>query len=50
VDLEALLEEPVEPPDRVLAKYSFDTSASQVYNLFKTIVGAGSARPYRAKL
>jgi glycosyltransferase involved in cell wall biosynthesis len=35
VDLDALLSEPVEKPDAVLAKYSFDTSAEKVYNLIK---------------
>jgi glycosyltransferase involved in cell wall biosynthesis len=33
VDLDALLREPVEKPDEILAKYSFDKSARMVYNL-----------------
>jgi glycosyltransferase involved in cell wall biosynthesis len=33
VDLDALLEEPVEPPDAILEKYSYDTAAQQVYKL-----------------
>jgi len=33
VDLDALLCEPVEKPDSILAKYSYDTSAEKVYNL-----------------
>jgi glycosyltransferase involved in cell wall biosynthesis len=35
VDLDALLGEPVEKPDAILAKYSYDTSAEKVYNLIK---------------
>jgi len=35
VDLDALLREPVEKPDAILAKYSYDTSAGKVYNLIK---------------
>jgi len=35
VDLDALLREPVEKPDAILAKYSYDTSAEKVYNLIK---------------
>jgi len=35
VDLDAFLSEPVEKPDAVLAKYSYDTSAEKVYNLIK---------------
>jgi glycosyltransferase involved in cell wall biosynthesis len=35
VDLDALLREPVEKPDALLAKYSYDTSAEKVYNLIK---------------
>jgi len=35
VDLDALLREPVENPDAILAKYSYDTSAEKVYNLIK---------------
>jgi glycosyltransferase involved in cell wall biosynthesis len=35
VDLDALLSEPIEKPDAILAKYSYDTSAQMVYNLIK---------------
>ena len=35
VDLDALLGEPVEKPDAILAKYSYDTSAEKVYKLIK---------------
>jgi glycosyltransferase involved in cell wall biosynthesis len=35
VDLDALLNEPVEKPEAILAKYSYDTSAEKVYNLIK---------------
>jgi len=35
VDIDALLSEPVEKPDAILAKYSYDTSAHMVYNLIK---------------
>jgi len=35
VDLDALLCEPVEKPDAILAKYSYDTSAEKVYKLIK---------------
>jgi glycosyltransferase involved in cell wall biosynthesis len=35
VDLDALLNEPVEKPDAIMAKYSYDTSAAMVYNLIK---------------
>jgi glycosyltransferase involved in cell wall biosynthesis len=35
VDLDALLKEPVEKPDAVLAKYSYDASAGLVYKLIK---------------
>ena len=35
VDLDALLREPVEKPDAILAKYSYDVSARLVYNLIK---------------
>jgi len=37
VDLDALLSEPVEKPDAILAKYSYDTSAEKIYNLIKEI-------------
>jgi glycosyltransferase involved in cell wall biosynthesis len=36
VDLDVLLAEPVEAPDKILEKYSFDTAARQVYDLIKT--------------
>jgi glycosyltransferase involved in cell wall biosynthesis len=35
VDLDALLRQPVEKPDAILAKYSYDTSARMVYNLIQ---------------
>jgi glycosyltransferase involved in cell wall biosynthesis len=35
VDLDALLCQPVEKPDAILAKYSYDASARMVYNLIK---------------
>jgi glycosyltransferase involved in cell wall biosynthesis len=35
VDLDELLREPVERPDEILAKYSYDNSARQVYELIK---------------
>jgi glycosyltransferase involved in cell wall biosynthesis len=35
VDLDALLDEPVENPDAILAKYSYDISAEKVYNLIQ---------------
>jgi glycosyltransferase involved in cell wall biosynthesis len=35
VDLDELLEQPVEKPDAVLAKYSYDTAAGQVYALMR---------------
>ena len=37
VDLDALLEEPVESPDAILEKYSYDTAARQVYELIRGI-------------
>jgi glycosyltransferase involved in cell wall biosynthesis len=33
IDLEKLLQEPVESPDGILEKYSYDTAAKQVYGL-----------------
>jgi glycosyltransferase involved in cell wall biosynthesis len=36
VNLDALLCEPVEKPDAILAKYSYDVSAKQVYNLIQS--------------
>ena len=35
VDLDALLREPVEKPEAILAKYSYDISAEKVYGLIK---------------
>ncbi|MCL1994460.1 MAG: glycosyltransferase family 4 protein [Spirochaetes bacterium] len=35
VNLEELLSQPAEPPDEILAKYSFDRAARQVYDLIK---------------
>ena len=35
VDLEELLLEPVDKPDEILAKYSYDTSTAQVYTLIQ---------------
>jgi len=35
VDLDALLREPVEKPDAILARYSYDTSAEKVYSIIK---------------
>jgi len=37
VDLDALLREPVEKPDAILAKYSYDASAHMVYNIIKNL-------------
>jgi glycosyltransferase involved in cell wall biosynthesis len=33
IDLETLLKEPVENPDIILKKYSYDTSAKEIYGL-----------------
>jgi len=38
VDLDSMLREPVEKPDMVLAKYSYDISAEKVYNLLKEYI------------
>jgi len=38
VDLDALLSEPVEKPDAILAKYSYDISAENVYNIIKEFI------------
>jgi glycosyltransferase involved in cell wall biosynthesis len=38
VDLDALLREPVENPDAILAEYSYDISAEKVYNLIKDFI------------
>jgi len=35
VDLEELLLQPVNPPDEILKKYSYDTAAEQVYNIIQ---------------
>ena len=35
VDLDELLSQPVDPPDEILKKYSYDTSARQVYELIQ---------------
>lgn len=40
IDLDALLEEPVKPPDAILEKYSYDTAAREVYGLIR----AGTVR------
>jgi glycosyltransferase involved in cell wall biosynthesis len=37
VDLDKLLQEPVENPDVILEKYSYDTAARQVYELIREI-------------
>jgi len=38
VNLEALLSEPVEKPDEILAKYSYDISADKMYNICIEII------------
>jgi glycosyltransferase involved in cell wall biosynthesis len=38
IDLDALLNEPVEKPDKILTKYSYDTSAEITYNLIKDFI------------
>jgi len=35
VDLDELLKQPVDPPDEILKKYSYEKSASLVYNIIK---------------
>ena len=35
IDLDELLKQPVEPPDVILKKFSFETSVKQLYNLIK---------------
>jgi len=35
VDLDELLKQPVDPPDEILKKYSYETSARQVYNIIQ---------------
>ena len=37
IDLDKLLQEPVEPPNNILLKYSYDTAAQQVYSMIKEI-------------
>jgi glycosyltransferase involved in cell wall biosynthesis len=37
VDLDKLLEEPVEPPDEILEKYSYDAAAQKVYELIQNV-------------
>jgi glycosyltransferase involved in cell wall biosynthesis len=37
IDIDKLLEEPVESPDAILEKYSYDTSVNQVYEMIKHI-------------
>jgi glycosyltransferase involved in cell wall biosynthesis len=37
IDLDALLNQPVEPPDRILKKYSYDTAARQVLDILRSI-------------
>jgi glycosyltransferase involved in cell wall biosynthesis len=37
IDLDKLLQEPVESPDAILEKYSYDTAAKQVYELVREI-------------
>jgi glycosyltransferase involved in cell wall biosynthesis len=39
IDLDSLLREPVEKPDAILAKYSYDTSAEKVYKLIRDFTG-----------
>jgi len=38
IDLEQLLNEPVEPPDAILKKYSYDSAAQQVYDIIKELI------------
>jgi glycosyltransferase involved in cell wall biosynthesis len=37
IDLDELLKQPVESPDEILSKYSYDTAAEQVYNIIKRL-------------
>jgi glycosyltransferase involved in cell wall biosynthesis len=39
VDLDKLLEEPVESPDEILEKYSYDAAAERVYELIRNVSG-----------
>jgi glycosyltransferase involved in cell wall biosynthesis len=38
VDLDELLKQPVDPPDEILRKYSYDTSARQVYEIIQEYI------------
>ena len=38
VDLDELIKQPVDPPDEVLKKYSYDTSARQVYEIIQKYI------------
>ena len=38
IDLDKLLQKPLEQPDKILLKYSYDTAAQQVYNIVKEII------------
>jgi glycosyltransferase involved in cell wall biosynthesis len=38
VDIDEILKEPVEPPDAILEKYSYDTAASQVYDIIQDVI------------
>jgi glycosyltransferase involved in cell wall biosynthesis len=38
MDLDILLNDPVENPDAIIAKYSYDTSAEKVYNIIKEYI------------
>jgi len=35
VDLDEILKQPVDPPDEILKKYSYDTSTSQIYSIIQ---------------
>jgi glycosyltransferase involved in cell wall biosynthesis len=35
IDLEELIKQPVDKPDKILAKYSYDTATRQVYNIIR---------------
>lgn len=38
VDLDEMLKQPVDKPDAILSKYSYDTSAQQVYELIQDVI------------
>jgi len=38
VDLDELIKQPVEPPDEILKKYSYDTSVRQVYDIIQEYI------------